>query len=591
MQIVRLALGQINTTVGDIHGNAKKMLDWIERARDLDADILAFPELATVGYPPEDLLYRSDLLRANIEARDEIAAASRGMVVIFGFVDCPDDIYNAAAIACDGKVVGVYHKQFLPNYSVFDENRYFQAGTSQGVHVLGDVRFGVSICEDIWYPGGPTEAQALASGAQLIINISASPYYASKIGARDRMICTRAADNAAVVALVNLVGGQDELIFDGGSIISDETGAAMALGQQFAEDLVVADIPLDPIFRHRLRDPRRRKEKFAAMLRGVETPTTQLHLALRSQRTPIERATATGRLDRLSEIYRALMLGVRDYVDKNSFKEVVVAISGGIDSALTATIAVDALGKDRVVGVTMPSRYSSDETRSDAEVIARNLGIHFLTIPIESLHTTYLDTLAPVFAGRPHDAAEENIQARIRGNLIMALSNKFGWLVLTTGNKSEMSTGYATLYGDMAGGFAVLKDVYKVTVFDLARWRNAQGPVIPESTISRPPTAELRENQKDQDTLPPYETLDPILEAYVERDETVDEIARRGYDEKTVRKVIRMVDINEYKRRQAPPGIKITPRALGKDRRLPITMRTWHRLPKAGAPTRGAGDA
>jgi NAD+ synthase (glutamine-hydrolysing) len=572
MKSLRIALGQINTTVGDVHGNTTRMLEWIDRARNQGVDLIAFPELATVGYPPEDLLYRPDLVRANLKARDTIVAASAGMIVVFGFVDAPDDIYNAAAIACDGTLGGVYHKAFLPNYGVFDEDRYFQAGSQRPVFRIDGVIFGVNICEDIWYPGGPTDNQALVGGAQLIVNISASPFHAGKTCARDRMIATRAADNDAVVAMVNLVGGQDELVFDGGSVICDETGRIVARGRQFEQDLVVADVSPEAIFRYRLRDPRRRKEKYAAVLR--QEPSERIELARRLQK---KQSTVTPalpeRLGRLDEMYRALTLGVSDYVDKNGFDTAIVALSGGIDSALAVTIAVDALGKDRVVGLTMPSQYSSEETRSDAESIASNLGIRFLSIPIEELNATYLSTLEASFEGRPPGVAEENIQSRIRGMIVMALSNKFGWLVLTTGNKSEMSVGYATLYGDMAGGFAVLKDVYKTTVYDLSRWRNEQGDgeVIPESTIDRAPSAELRPNQKDEDSLPPYSVLDPILEAYVERDEAVAEIVARGYEESIVRDVIRKVDLAEYKRRQSPPGIKITPRAFGKDRRLPIT--------------------
>lgn len=543
MQNLRLALAQINTTVGDIRGNTHRMLEWIDRARECNADVVAFPELATIGYPPEDLLFRPDLLRENLNARDEVVAASKGMVVVFGFVDAPDHIYNAAAIACDGSLVGVYHKEFLLNYGVFDEHRYFQAGTGQCVYEIDGVILGVNICEDIWYPDGPTDDQALIGSTHVIVNLSASPYHRGKIGTRDRIIATRASDNDAVVAFVNLVGGQDELVFDGGSVICDETGSIRARGKQFEEDLVVADISREIV-------PTQSREPVAPHL--------------------------TPRCDLLTETYRALTLGLHDYVEKNCFQNVVVGLSGGLDSALTVAIAVDALGSDRVVGVTMPSRYSSEETRDDARIIAENLGIKFLTIPIEDAYTTYLTTLRDTFAGHPPDVTEENIQARIRGNLIMALSNKFGWLVLTTGNKSEVSVGYTTLYGDMAGGFAVLKDVYKTTVFELSRWRNAQGDgeVIPTTTIERPPSAELRPDQKDEDSLPPYAVLDPILEAYVERDETADEIVARGFDEAVVRDVIRKVDMSEYKRRQAPPGIKITPRAFGKDWRLPMTNRS-----------------
>jgi NAD+ synthase (glutamine-hydrolysing) len=550
------------------------MLEWIERAQAEDVDVLAFPELATVGYPPEDLLFRTDLLRANLEARDQIVAASTGMVVIFGFVDCPDDIYNAAAIACDGALAGIYHKHFLPNYGVFDENRYFQAGLTQSVFSLGNVKLGVNICEDIWYPGGPADEQALIGGAHVIVNISASPYYAGKIDSRDRMVAVRAADNDAVVALVNLVGGQDELVFDGGSVVYDEAGQVRARGKQFEEDLVVTDIHLDPILRSRLRDPRRRKEKFDSLQRRKEMACIGLNSTKQSHSNrPTDELPS--RLGKVEEIYNALTLGVRDYVDKNGFNAVVVALSGGIDSALTVAIAVDALGKERVAGVTMPSRFNSNETQNDAAALAANLGIRFITLPIEPVVVKLLETLAEPFAGLPADTTEENLQARVRGNIVMALSNKFGWLVLTTGNKSEMSVGYATLYGDMAGGFAVIKDVYKTSVYELSEWRNAKAgfDLIPRTTIDRAPSAELRENQTDQDSLPPYDILDSILEAYVELDESTSEITARGFDEATVLQVMSKVDFSEYKRRQAPPGVKITPRAFGKDRRLPITKR------------------
>ena len=578
MSTTRLALAQINTVVGDVVGNTDRIISWIDRARDVDADIVAFPELATVGYPPEDLLFRDDLLRANLEARDRIVAASEGVVVVFGFVDLEDDIYNAACVAAEKELVGVYHKRLLPNYGVFDENRYFQNGIENRVFRMGKLVFGVSVCEDIWYPGGPADEQALTGNAHLLINISASPYHAGKISVRDRMIATRSSDNDAVVALVNLVGGQDELVFDGGSIICDENGQAVAVGKQFDEDLLLADINVDTIFRHRLRDPRRRKERLVQTHDSGHLPVIDVSQPVHGDRRAIHVATGP-RLERLKEIYYALMHGVRDYVNKNSFNKAVVALSGGIDSALTAAIAVDALGSDRVVGVTMPSRYSSSETHSDAEVLAANLGIEFLDLPIEDVFTGFLDGLRKPFAGTDVGIAEENVQSRIRGTLIMALSNKFGWLVLTTGNKSEMSVGYATLYGDMAGGFGVLKDVYKTTVYDLSHWRNAQGPrpVIPPSTIQRAPSAELRPDQKDEDSLPPYEVLDRILEAYVERDETFEEMVGRGYDEGVVHDVVRMVDRSEYKRRQAPPGVKITPRAFGKDRRLPITKVTRYR--------------
>lgn len=580
MESLRLALAQVNTSVGDIAGNTAKAIGWVSKAREQGVDILAFPELTTVGYPPEDLLFRTDFLRENLLARDEIVAASEGLITIFGFVDCPDDIYNAAAIACDGKLVGVYHKRFLPNYGVFDENRYFQAGTGQAVYAVGGFRFGVSICEDIWYPGGPADEQALIGGAHLLVNISASPYYAGKIGGRDRMVAVRAADNDAVVALANLVGGQDELVFDGGSVICSEAGQIRSAGAQFQEDLVIADLQLDPILRGRLRDPRRRKEKLNSLLRHEEIPCVPLPMPMPERRKLVTvpasvPASVPARLGRAEEVYEALTLGIRDYVTKNRFRGVVVGLSGGIDSALTATLAVDALGKDRVTGVTMPSRFNSEETRGDAALLAANLGIRLITLPIEPVAASMTGVLQEVFSNLPPDTTEENIQARIRGTLIMALSNKFGWIVLTTGNKSELSVGYATLYGDMAGGFAAIKDVYKTTVYELSEWRNqrAETDLIPRTTIERAPSAELRPNQLDQDSLPPYDVLDAILEAYVEMDESLPEIVARGHDEAVVREVMRKVDSSEYKRRQAPPGVKITPRAFGKDRRLPITSR------------------
>ena len=575
MTTVRIALGQINTTVGDVVGNTEKIIAGMDQARSMNADIVAFPELATVGYPPEDLLFRDDLLNANMEARNRIVRETTGITVVFGYVDLDDDIYNAAAVASNGKLVGIYRKHLLPNYGVFDENRYFQNGAENRVFRIEKLVFGVSICEDIWYPGGPADEQALKGDAQLLINISASPYHAGKIGSRDRMIATRAADNDAAVALVNLVGGQDELVFDGGSIVCDEMGRVVANGKQFEEDMVYADINLDRIFRQRLRDPRRRKEKRIHVIECDDIEKTEIVRIEQEERDPVH-PVVYERLDDRKEIYYALMHGVRDYVNKNGFKSVMVALSGGIDSALTAAIAVDALGSDRVVGVTLPSRYSSTETKKDAEILASNLGIDFLDISIERVFKSFLSALEEPFKNTRTGIAEENLQSRARGTIVMALSNKFGWLVLTTGNKSEMSVGYATLYGDMAGGFGVLKDVYKTTVYDLSQWRNKQGPrpIIPPSTIQRAPSAELRPDQKDEDSLPPYEVLDRILEAYVERDETVQEMVERGYAEQVVHDVVRMVDRSEYKRRQAPPGVKITQRAFGKDRRLPVTKRT-----------------
>ncbi len=579
MATIRIALAQINPTVGDFTGNTAKIISSIERARELGADIVAVPELALTGYPPEDLLLKPQFIGANLKALDQIVAASSGIISIVGFVDKTSDIHNAAAIICDGQLKGVYHKNFLPNYSVFDEYRYFDAGERAPIFAYGDVLIGVNICEDIWYPGGPTQAQALA-GAQLIINISSSPYHAGKGRDRERMLATRAEDNAVALAYVNLIGGQDELVFDGQSLIFDERGHFIARGKLFEEDLVVADINAERVFKERLHDPRRRQERIDVAAAGIGVE----RIALRNQpfenRKPqLERQPAETRaLPGLAEeVYQALVVGARDYVRKNGFQSVVIGLSGGIDSALVACLATDALGAENVTCVFMPTRYSSWESARDAERLAENLGVAYRVVPIEKTFDQYLEMLKPVFDGTPMGVAEENVQARIRGNILMALSNKFGALVLSTGNKSENSVGYCTLYGDMAGGFAVIKDVPKMLVYELARYVNrregfsGQGPIIPEYIITRPPSAELRENQTDQDSLPPYEVLDAILELYVEEDLSAEAIVAEGFDERVVRWVIRQVDLNEYKRRQAAPGIKITPRAFGRDRRMPIT--------------------
>ena len=571
MRTLRIGLAQINPTVGDLSGNVQKIMDYIGRARELGVDLVAFPELAITGYPPEDLLLKPDFIRANLDCLQQIAESTRSITAVVGFVDSADDIYNAAAIIYDGALAGVYHKMYLPNYGVFDENRYFQAGTDYPVFALQGTTIGVNICEDIWYPAGPGEVQALAGGAEVIVTISASPYHAGKGQSRERMLATRAADNVAMVAFCNLVGGQDELVFDGNSVIFDERGELVVRGQQFEEDLVVADLDVGSVFRQRLHDPRRRKEKLAADV-GKVSRIALPEVKSCGEKPPLP-AKKMERLEPLAEIYQALVLGTRDYVRKNGFQKVVIGLSGGIDSSLTAAIAVDALGKENVVGVFMPSRYSSEESREDAGKLAENLGIRFLVIPIDATFQAYLDMLAEPFAGMEPDVTEENVQARIRGNILMALSNKFGWLVLTTGNKSEVSAGYCTLYGDMAGGFAVIKDVPKTLVYQLAGHKNGSAgrEVIPRRVFEKAPTAELRPDQRDEDTLGPYATLDPILHAYVEEDRGLDEIVALGFDEATVRRIIGMVDRNEYKRRQAPPGVKITPRAFGKDRRLPIT--------------------
>ena len=572
MSIIRLALAQINPRMGDLAGNTSRIIGFIEKARNSGADLVAFPELAITGYPPEDLLLKPQFIAANLEALQEIIAATSGITVVVGFINRSTDIHNAAAIISDRELKGVYHKSYLPNYGVFDDYRYFKAGDAAPVFQIGDVLFGVNICEDIWYPGGPTHVQSLA-GAQLIINISASPYFAGKGQDRIRMLATRAEDNAVALAYVNQVGGQDELVFDGDSLIFDEHGQIVARGKSFEEDLILADINTEKVFRERLHDPRRRQERIASSneLR-VTDPIVVSSKLLPARKNPV-RPVIEASLSRVDEVYRALVLGTRDYVRKNGFERVVIGLSGGVDSALVACIAADALGADQVRCVFMPTRYSSSESARDAKALADNLGVHYEVIEIEETFDQYLKMLAPAFDGTPMGIAEENIQARIRGNILMAISNKFGALVLSTGNKSETSVGYSTLYGDMCGGLMVIKDVPKLLVYEICNYLNERNgsPVIPEYIITRPPSAELRDNQKDQDTLPPYEILDAILEMYVEQDYSIDAMIAEGYDEKIVRWVVRTVDLNEYKRRQAAPGIKVTSRAFGRDRRMPIT--------------------
>ncbi len=570
MRRLRVALGQINPTVGDFEGNVRKIIEAVERARAQGCALVAFPELAVPGYPPEDLLFKPAFIEANLRALEDVARASRGLTVVVGFVDRRDDIFNAAAVLHDGARVGVYHKQYLPNYGVFDENRYFQAGTETPVFTAGDVTFAVNICEDIWYPTGPATRQALA-GAELIVTINGSPYHAGKASVRERMVATRAADDLVCVAFVNMVGGQDELVFDGGSFVCDERGELVARAPQFEEHLLVADVDLDGVFSARLHDSRRRKEKLDADPGGTRVALPALPAAAAPPVAP----SVAEPLAPVEEVLRALVVGTRDYVRKNGFKRVVIGLSGGIDSSLVAAVAVEALGRENVTGVSMPSPYTSTGTRRDARRLARNLGIDFLVLPITAVFRAYRRVLAGPFKGLREDVTEENIQARIRGNLLMALSNKFGWLVLTTGNKSEYAVGYTTLYGDMAGGFAVIKDVPKMLVYELARHVNARAgrDVIPRSVFDRPPSAELRPGQTDQDTLPPYPELDAVLEAYVEQDRSVQDMVARGFAPATVRRVVAMVDRNEYKRRQAPIGVKITPRAFGRDWRLPIVNR------------------
>jgi len=583
MRRLRLGLAQINPTVGDLDGNFQQIVTSIEQARTVGVDLLALPEMVITGYPPEDLLLKPSFIERAMQRTHELLPHTRGMTVVVGTVDRDVDLFNAAAILHDGTWAGTYRKRYLPNYGVFDENRYFMPATSNPVFVREGAVIGVNICEDIWYSGGPVEEQVFRGGAEVVINVSASPYHAGKALQRRRMLCTRAADNLVVVCYVNLVGGQDEVVYDGCSLIIDQQGQVLAEGAMFKDDLLIADVNLDDVFNARLHNPLLRKgrvleggEPAVRITLGRQEPG-EAHAAVAVAAPPkpsLARRTAPPERELVTEVYEALVLGTRDYVRKNDFDTVVLGLSGGVDSALCACIAVDALGPEHVVGVSMPTRYTSPVSQEDAEALARNLGIRLVHLPIDELFQDYLRTLAPAFAGHAPDITEENLQARIRGNQLMALSNKFGWLVLTTGNKSEISVGYSTLYGDTAGGFAVLKDVYKTFVYQLARHRNGGGAgLIPERTLTRPPSAELRPDQTDQDTLPPYDVLDSILRMYVEEDRSARDVSEMGYDLETVKRVFRMVDRAEYKRRQSPPGIKITPRAFGKDRRLPITNR------------------
>lgn len=567
----RIAQAQINCTVGDLTGNTTKICQWIQRARALNADLVSFPELSITGYPPEDLVLKPQFVTDNIDALHVVAAEAKGIVVVVGFVDNANGLYNAAAVLAQGTIRGIYHKRHLPNYGVFDEKRYFRPGRDRHVIVVNGVSVGLNICEDMWAVRGPTRMQALA-GATVIVNINASPYQIGKVDERERLLRTRSTQNRVIVAFTNLVGGQDELVFDGRSMIVDHEGRLLAKGKAFEEDLVVADLDIQSVLEFRKHEQSRSYKpstRTQSVTRIVCSDTP--YAGKRVKVSPSLGETLTT----CEEVYRALCLGIRDYVSKNGFSNVAIGVSGGIDSALTAALAVDALGSRHVLGVFMPSRHTSHASRVDVESLVRNLGIDLRTISIEKAYTAVLDMLSDAFQGTTTDTTEENLQARIRGNILMALSNKFGWLVLSTGNKSEMSVGYATLYGDMAGGLSVLKDVPKTLVYRLARFRNAMDSigVIPEHTLQRAPTAELRADQTDQDVLPPYDILDPILEAYVEGNHAVDKIAAMGFDALTVELVGRMVDGCEYKRRQAPIGIKITPRALGKDRRMPVTNR------------------
>ena len=573
MSTFRIALAQINTVVGDLDGNTAKVIDYMRRARELGADLIAFPELAITGYPPEDLLFKSKFVEENKKRMHEVVAASKGISAVLGFVDSDGPLYNAAAIACDGELAHVYRKIYLPNYGVFDEERYFKPGNRCPVFKIGEASVGINICEDIWHTVGPTVVQKSA-GAELIVNISASPFYTGKIEAREEMLATRASENCVYVAYLNLVGGQDELVFDGASIIHDPLGDVVEIGSQFQEELVVSDLDLDMVRNLVVGHTQISVNEEPVVGEFCIPEVISLAKIQHVPKVPIPSRSPT-RYDAVGEVYAALVIGTRDYVLKSGFKKVVIALSGGIDSSIVAAVAVDALGASNVTGVSMPSRYSSEGSINDAHQLSKNLGIEMKSIPIEEAFASSLRTLESHFHGLEPDTAEENLQSRIRGNLIMAMSNKFGSLVLTTGNKSEIAVGYATIYGDMAGAYAVIKDVPKTMVYDLARYRNGLSghDVIPEAVLIKPPSAELRPDQTDQDSLPPYEILDPILTAYVEEDCSLDDIVALGFDREVVQQVATLVDRSEYKRRQAPPGVKITPRNFGRDRRMPIVNR------------------
>jgi NAD+ synthase (glutamine-hydrolysing) len=564
---LRIALAQINPKVGDLDGNVAKICAAYDEAEAAGCDIVAFPELAITGYPPEDLVLKPGFVADNLTALATVAAHTGRCAAVVGYVASDRDIYNAAAVCVNGEVVGTYRKRLLPNYAVFDEARYFTPGDASDpyeLYVIGGVKVGISICEDVWSPTGPLAEQA-AGGAELNININGSPFHAGKAHTRERMLATRAADASCALAYVNQVCGQDELVFDGGSLVFDAEGTLVARAATFAEELLVTDIVVEPVYRKRLLDPRgRRTEEQMRLVVISEQPVAHTE-ALPARVAPLP--------DDDAELYAALVLGTRDYVRKNGFTDVVVALSGGIDSTIVACVAVDALGADHVHGVSMPSRYSSDHSRTDAADLAEKLGIDYFTVPIEPAFAAYLDMTAEAFRGKPADLTEENLQSRIRGTTLMALSNKHGWMVLTTGNKSELAVGYFTIYGDSVGGYGVIKDVLKTRVYDLCRYVNRRDgrETINEHVITKPPSAELRPDQRDDQSLPPYEVLDPILRLYVEEDRTAAEMIEMGCDEAIVRRITRLVDINEYKRRQCPPGVRVSVKAFGKDRRLPIT--------------------
>jgi NAD+ synthase (glutamine-hydrolysing) len=577
---LRIGLAQINPTVGDLWGNSRLIVDWIGRAREQGVDIVCFPELAITGYPPEDLVLKPAFVRDNLKQLDVVAQATKGISAVVGFVDEDGDIFNAAAFLHDGELKAVYHKVFLPNYGVFDEQRYFTPGHRCPMFEVSGVRIGVSVCEDCWYPSGPMAWQAL-HGAELMININGSPYHEGKRVPREAMIADRARDYGSFIAWVNTVGGQDELVFDGNSAIFGPDSKVLARASSFHEELLVCDVNLGSVPFHRPHEGIRREAEGAERLE-LEVSEVALSPVAETKPKPAIASVKNIPLEGPAEVYAAVVLGTHDYVSKQGFEKVVIGLSGGVDSALTAAIAADALGPTNVIGVRMQSRYTSAESLEDAGLVAEALGIQLLDFPIEPAHQAFEEILRDAFRGTKPGVAEENIQPRIRSTILHALSNKFGYIVLTTGNKSELATGYGTLYGDMAGGFAVLKDITKTMVYELCRYRNTLSLAIPERVITKPPTAELKPGQKDSDSLPPYEELDPILRGYVEEDLGPEELVAAGNRAEVVARVIQLVDRSEYKRRQYPPGVKITPRAFGRDRRMPITNRY---VPNGARPT------
>jgi len=569
MKKIRVALAQINPVVGDFEYNYNKIVEFIEKAKKSEADIVAFPELALTGYPPEDLILKPSFIEKNLYYLEKLKENVDNIIAVVGFIDKQEDVFNAAAVIYNKEIVGVYHKQFLPNYGVFDENRYFQKGDGLLLLSIDNYKVGVSICEDIWYPENPVNDYAIL-GTEVVININASPYSQGKVKKREEMLKVRSRDNLISVAYVNMVGGQDELVFDGNSLILDAQGEILAKAESFEEELLLADIDLDEIFRLQLKD--NRLKNLRHIKKPINAKEVRLDYKIKNKNNQISQKIALDKKE-IEDTYKALVVGLRDYINKNGFKKVVIGLSGGIDSSLTACIAVDALGKENVKGILMPSQYTSKESIEDALELAKNLDIETFTVPIKNIFDKYLEEFQEIFKGLKPDTTEENLQARIRGNILMALSNKFSWIVIATGNKSEMSVGYSTLYGDMVGGFAVLKDVLKTKVYELSYYRNSILKVIPDRVLTKPPSAELRPNQTDETELLPYPILDQIIQFYVEQDLTVEEIVKLGFKEKDVKKIINLIDKNEYKRRQAPIGIKITERAFGKDRRMPITNR------------------